>query len=161
MKRSIKLVIDASWEEIETIRTESSQFLASHSFAKEIVDAVTMIISELAENSIKYGSFTVPEHKVEVNVSLSADKITVEVINPFDESAHRHLKRLDKTIQWIRGYQDPFEAYIERMKEVSKKPLADEESGLGLVRIAYEGGAILDFFVNEDGMVNISTISRL
>ena len=47
------------------------------------------------------------------------------------------------------------------MKEVSRKPLADEESGLGLVRIAYEGGAILDFFVNEDGMVNISTISIL
>ncbi|MHA2220379.1 MAG: ATP-binding protein, partial [Candidatus Hodarchaeales archaeon] len=119
------------------------------------------IISELAENSIKYGSFADPEHKVEVNVSLSSDKITVEVINPYDETAHRHLKRLDKTIQWIRGYQDPFEAYIERMREVSRKPLTDEESGLGLVRIAYEGGAILDFFVNENGMVNISTISML
>jgi hypothetical protein len=161
MKRSIKLMIDANWEDIENIRTESSQFLASHSFSKEIVDAVTMIISELAENSIKYGSFVDPEHKVEVNVTLSSDKITVEVINPFDETAYRHLKRLDKTIQWIRGYQDPFEAYIERMKEVSRKPLTDEESGLGLVRIAYEGGAILDFFVNEDGMVNISTISML
>jgi hypothetical protein len=161
MKRAIKLMIDANWEDIEDIRTESSQFLASHSFSKEVVDAVTMIVSELAENSIKYGSFADPEHKVEVNVSLSADKITVEVINPFDETAYRHLKRLDKTIQWIRGYQDPFEAYIERMKEVSRKPLTDEESGLGLVRIAYEGGAILDFFVNEDGMVNISTISML
>lgn len=161
MKRSIKLMIDANWEDIENIRTESSQFLASHSFSKEIVDAVTMVISELAENSIKYGSFADPEHKVEVNVSLSSDKITVEVINPFDETAHRHLKRLDKTIQWIRGYQDPFEAYIERMKEVSRKPLTDEESGLGLVRIAYEGGAILDFFVTEDGMVNISTISMV
>jgi hypothetical protein len=161
MKRSIKLMIHANWEDIENIRTESSQFLASHSFSKEIVDAVTMIISELAENSIKYGSFADPEHKVEVSISLSSDKITVEVINPFDETAHRHLKRLDKTIQWIRGYQDPFEAYIERMKEVSRKPLTDEESGLGLVRIAYEGGAILDFFVNEDGRVNISTISML
>ncbi|MHC4459400.1 MAG: hypothetical protein ACYS0I_20350, partial [Planctomycetota bacterium] len=67
MKRSIKLMIDANWEKIENIRTESSQFLTSHSFSKEIVDAVTMIISELAENSIKYGSFADPEHKVEVN----------------------------------------------------------------------------------------------
>ncbi len=161
MKRSIKLMIDANWEDIETIRAESSRFLTSHRFSKDIVDAVTMIISELAENSIKYGSFADPEHKVEVNVSLAEDKIIVEVINPFNETAHRHLKRLDKTIQWIRGYQDPFEAYIERMKEVSRKPLTDEESGLGLVRIAYEGGAILDFFVNENGMVNISTISML
>ena len=161
MKRTIQLIIDANWEDIENLRTESGQFLSSHKLSKEIIDAVTMIISELAENSIKYGSYADPNRKVEVNLSLSSDKITVEVLNPFDESAHPHLKRLDKTIQWIRGYQDPFEAYIERMKEVSRKPLTDEESGLGLVRIAYEGGGILDFFVNEEGMVNISTISML
>jgi hypothetical protein len=161
MRRSIKLMLDANWEDIENLRTESGRFLSSHNLSNEIVDAVTMIISELAENSIKYGSFADPDRKVEINMSLSSDAITVEVINPFDETAHPHLKRLDKTIQWIRGYQNPFEAYIERMKEVSKKPLADEESGLGLVRIAYEGGAILDFFVNENGMVNISTISML
>jgi hypothetical protein len=37
--------------------------------------------------------------------------------------------------------------------------LEDEESGLGLARIAYEGKAILDFFV-LDNMLNVSAISK-
>jgi len=87
--------------------------------------------------------------------------VTIEVNNPVDESTSHDLRRLDRTIQWIRGYQDSFEAYIERMKEISKKPLKDEESGLGLVRIAYEGKAILDFFVRDDNMLNVSAVTRI
>jgi hypothetical protein len=71
------------------------------------------------------------------------------------------LSRLDQTIQWIRGYQDPFEAYIERIKEVSKKPLKDMESGIGLVRIAYEGKALLDFFVGDNNVLNVSVVSNI
>ena len=71
----------------------------------------------------------------------------------------KNLKILDKTIQWIRGFQNPLEAYTERLKEVSKKPLNDENSGLGLVRIAYEGKAILDFFVSENSLLNVSALT--
>jgi two-component sensor histidine kinase len=160
MQRSIKLTTKPIWQDIEKIRIRSNDFLTSHGLSIDTVSAVTMIISELVENSIKYGCFQNSKNKVEVNISIADDDITVEVINPFDDTVHAHLKRLDKTIQWIRGYQDPFEAYVERMKEVSRKPIADEESGLGLVRIAYEGGAILDFYLNDMGMLNVSTISK-
>jgi hypothetical protein len=98
-----------------------------------------------------------------VDIHQNENIITVEVINPIDPTdtgAHNHLKRMDKTVQWIRGYQDPFEAYVEKLKEVSRRPLNDEESGLGLVRIAYEGKAILDFFVSEEGSLNVSAVSN-
>ena len=72
-----------------------------------------------------------------------------------------NLSKLDKRIQWIRSFQDPFEAYIERIKEVSKKPLHDKESGIGLVRIAYEGNALLDFFVNDNSTVNVSAVTNI
>ena len=36
--------------------------------------------------------------------------------------------------------------------------MRDENSGLGLVRIAYEGDAILDFFVSDEGILNVSAI---
>jgi hypothetical protein len=78
-----------------------------------------------------------------------------------DEQVRSHLKKLDQTIQWIRGYQNPFQAYVERMKEVSVKALDDLESGLGLVRIAYEGKCILDFFVNEENMLAVSALLPL
>ena len=86
--------------------------------------------------------------------------ITIEVNNPIDKIIENHIKRLDKTIQWIRGYQDSFEAYVENLKIVSRKPLEDEESGIGLTRIAYEGRAILDFFV-DDNILNVSAVSKV
>jgi|GEM_PF-340761 len=161
MKRSIKLTVSPSWDEIERVRNESDEFLRSHMLPHDTVDALTMVISELIENGVKYGVFKSPENKMIVILNIGQSVITVEVINPVDETAHYHLTRLDRAIQWIRGHQDPFEAYIERLKEVSKRPLHDEESGLGLVRIAYEGGAILDFFVGEDNILNVSAVSNL
>ena len=47
------------------------------------------------------------------------------------------------------------------IKEVSKKPLKDAESGIGLVRIAYEGKALLDFFVGENSILNVSVVANI
>ena len=52
------------------------------------------------------------------------------------------------------------EAYLERMKEVSMQSLDHRESGLGLVRIAYEGHAILDFMVDQTRTLNVSAVRR-
>ncbi|MBW1690885.1 MAG: ATP-binding protein [Deltaproteobacteria bacterium] len=161
MKSSIKLIVDPNWDEIERVRNESNGFLKSYGLSDDIVHAITMVISELIENGLKYGVFKSPENRVIVDVYIGESIITVEVTNPVDESTYHHLRRLDKAIQWIRGYQDPFEAYTERLKEVAKKALHDKESGLGLVRIAYEGKAILDFFVGEDNILNVSAVSNL
>ena len=160
-KRSMKLTVKPNWEEIEEVRNSSSEFFRSHGFPGDAVNALTMVISELIENGIKYGNFKAPENKVVLTIHIGSRVVTVEVVNPVDETAHNHLKRLDRTIQWIRGYQDPFQAYTERIRAVSKRPLRDEESGLGLVRIAYEGKSILDFFVGDDNILNVSAVSIL
>lgn len=154
----MKLTVDPEWHEIESARGETELFLRSHGFTDDSTQTLIMVISELIENGIKYGNFKSPEDQVRVNVHMGPNRITIEVVNPVDEKAFHHLKKLDKTIQWIRGYQDPFEAYVEKLKEVSRKPFKDEESGLGLVRIAYEGQAILDFFVGDNGMLNVSAV---
>jgi len=161
MQRAIKLSVKPTWNEIEKARIESLQFLQSHGFSGDSIHSLTMVITELIENSIKYGYFDLRKDRVKVNISLDETNVTIEVSNPVTETTTDHLRRLDKTIQWIRGYQDPFEAYIERLKEVAKKPLKDEESGLGLVRIAYEGNGILDFFVSDDDLLNVSTVSNI
>lgn len=161
VKRSMKLTVKPNWEEIEQVRNSSSEFLRSHGFSGDAVNALTMVISELIENGIKYGNFKAPENKVILTIHIGSRVVTVEVVNPMDETAHVHLRRLDRTIQWIRGYQDPFQAYTERIRAVSKRPLRDKESGLGLVRIAYEGKSILDFFVGDDNVLNVSAVSIL
>jgi len=161
MDNSLNISFKADWDEIERVRKKGSNFLKNHGFSHDAIDSLIMVISELIENSIKYGNFKPPRSKVQVILYISKNLVTIEVNNPVDESTSHDLRRLDRTIQWIRGYQDSFEAYIERMKEISKKPLKDEESGLGLVRIAYEGKAILDFFVRDDNMLNVSAVTRI
>ncbi len=161
MKKSIEFKIKPDWDEIEKVRNESAEFLQSHELSDDTIHSLSMIISELIENGIKYGNFKVVANKVAVVINIDHNTVTIEVFNPVDESTLKHLSRLDRTIQWIRGYQDPFEAFINRIKEVSQKPLHDDESGIGLVRIAYEGNALLDFFVGDNNMLNVSVVSNL
>jgi len=161
MKKSIEFKIKPEWDEIEKIRNESAEFLQANELTDDTIHSLSMIISELIENGIKYGNFKMVENRVAVIINIDRNTVTIEVLNPVDENADKHLSRLDKTIQWIRGYQDPFEAYIERIKEVSKKPLKDAESGIGLVRIAYEGKALLDFFVGENSILNVSVVANI
>lgn len=157
----IKLKVVPEWDNIENIRNESAEFFHSHKLTDEAIYSLSMIISELIENGIKYGNFMMEENVLTVVINIKNDTITIEVLNPIDDKSFENLAKLDKAIQWIRGFQDPFEAYIERLKKVSKKPLRDRASGIGLVRIAYEGNALLDCVVSENNILNVSAIANL
>ena len=161
MSSTRKWAIDPNWDEIEQVSSESIEFLSSNHIDEDTVQMFNMVICELVENSLKYGDFSSSEKKVDIEVSISKKMATVEVRNLFRKEMRPHLERLDKTIQWIRGFQDPFQAYLEKLKEISRKPLDDEESGLGLARIAYEGQAIIDFFVGDDDQLNVSAVSDI
>jgi hypothetical protein len=82
-------------------------------------------------------------------------------MNPVDESCRTRLEELDRAIQFIRGYQDPFEAYMVMKKMSPKQKRHGEAEGLGLAEIAYEGNATLDFFISEDNILNLSAVKRL
>lgn len=161
MKNNFRLDISPNWEEIEPTQARCADFLIDRGLAREAVDSIIMVIGELVENGIKYGSYSASEEELIIEVSLDGNLLSVEAINPIDDRTTPHLRDLDSRIQWIRGFQDPFEAFVERIRIVSKKPLEDRASGLGLVRIAYEGRAILDFFTNEDDTLNVSAVMHL
>jgi hypothetical protein len=120
-----------------------------------------MVVCELVENGIKYGLFHNDSDVVRVRLRVAQDKFSVQVTNPVGKVSESHLNDLDRTIQWVRGFQDPFEAYIERMKAISREPLDIDKSGLGIVRITYEGRAALDFFVEEDNTLSVSAVSDI
>jgi len=85
----------------------------------------------------------------------------VEVRQAVEKSFQRQLDELDKTIQWIRVYGDPFEPYMKKLREECENPNNHKANGIGLARIAYEAGAILDFFVSEDNILNLSAVRNL
>jgi hypothetical protein len=161
LTKHLTIRLTAEWAEIERARLESERFLAENGVDHDMAQSLSMVICELLENSMKYGAHSAGSPNVVLDIDLEEESAIIEVSNPFDDTARPHLRRLDRRIQWIRGFADPFEAYVERLKQVSRRPMDDDESGLGLVRIAYEGKAILDFVVAEDGYLNVSAVSEL
>jgi hypothetical protein len=158
MAQALALTVTPSWDSLDTIREETQKVLGQEGFNEDIQDSIVMIISELAENAVKYGHFHNSKKDIRATIDISRNEITVEVQSPVDEEDSPHFKRLDKTIQWIRGYQNPFEAYIERIRDISIRPVSDRESGLGLVRIAYEGQSVLDFYVDDKYYISVSAV---
>jgi len=158
MSDSMRLSIPPAWDEIHAAREKTARFLHDQSVDDEAVTAVSMVVCELGENAAKYGTFEREGAGIDVVVSVAPANVTVEVRHPVSADAAPWLQRLDRTIQWIRGFQDPFEAYLERLKEVSVQTLESPESGLGLVRIAYEGQSVLDFFVHENNVLAVSAV---
>jgi hypothetical protein len=145
------------WEELEIIRQYISEFSKNNSLSRDDTDSLVMVSSELVENALKYGDFD-RLNKVEFSAQIKNHKVILEVKNPINSLSSEMLRNLDSNIQWIRGYQNPYEAYIERLKLISGKELKIGESGLGLVRIAYEGKSIIDFYVNEDNILSVSAV---
>ncbi len=161
MNNEIRMSIKPEWDNIEDVRVQTETFLKMQKIQEDVMDAVIMNISELLENAIKYGNFNNGINDIIASISISERDITVEVKSPVKDEDDRHFRRLDKIVQWVRGYQNPFEAYIEKIKEVSLQPIDDNQSGLGIVRIAYEGQSIIDFFVNDDNIISVSAVYHL
>jgi hypothetical protein len=156
--KSLSIDLKPDWSELDKISDILQNFLDNSTFTRDDYDAVKMVTTELVENGIKYGYFPSNESGIKLSLKKKKNRVLIEVKNQIKDSELEHLRRLDAKIQWIRGYQNPFEAYVERLKEISNKNLAEGESGLGLVRIAYEGQSILDFYVNEDNLLAVSAV---
>lgn len=157
MTTSCSYEIPPDWDAIDGVREQVIAYLRGRSEEASVVDAIAMVVTELTENAIKYGRFQ-PDARVSVSLDVTDHAITVEVRNPTSNEDMVQLGRLDRTIQWIRGYQDPFEAYLARLQEVSMQHPDSSESGLGLVRVAYEGESSLDFYLGEGGTLSVSAV---
>jgi hypothetical protein len=119
--------------------------------------SLCMVVQELLENAVKYGAFRPGRNSIRLGVTSRSDTLTVEVRTPLEPDSSQ-LERLDRMVQWIRGFQSPFEAYVERLKEVASRSYATGESGLGLVRVAYEGQCILDFYTDDSNVLSMSAV---
>lgn len=146
------------WDAIKAIWDECQGYLQSKAVDTDTSYSLSMVTQELLENAVKYGHFDPGRAEgVKLSIEVSPREVIIEVKSP-TASDPLQLKKLDDTIQWIRGFQNPFEAYVERLKEVSAQPYTAGESGLGLARVAYEGQCILDFYVDESDTLALSAV---
>ena len=160
MSPTLALSLTPEWSGVDRVRRETARFLVEQRLSDTARDAVVMVACELTENAAKYGDFQSATDGIDVSILIRRSTITVEVRNPISPEAADRLFKLDGMVQWIRGFQDPFEAYLDRLKAISAQTLDYHESGLGLVRIAYEGQSVLDF-VFDHHRVAVSAVHHL
>ncbi len=154
---SLALRIDPEWDAIKSAWDPCRALLARVGFDDDETYQLAMVAQELLENAVKHGEFR-PGERIAFEVAAGPDDVTLEVKSRVAGDAN--LRRFDRMIQWIRGFQDPFEAYVSRMKTVSAQPYSNGESGLGLTRIAYEGRCVIDFYVDDDNTLAVSAVYR-
>src|SRR5687767_3194391 len=116
MEPRLELQVQPHWDELDRVRESIADFLRGHRLERDAVDALSMVACELAENAIKYGAYG-DGTRFHVSVSHNRSSILIEVRNPIEAGAGQNLTVMDRMIQWIRGRQDPFEAYLARLQE--------------------------------------------
>ncbi len=154
----LDLAVAPDWDAIKGTWDSCLKTLVDGGLTPDEGYQLAMVAQELLENAVKYGSFRHGE-RLSLTIQVSAEDVVIEVKSRVGVD-DAHLRQFDKRVQWIRGFQDPFEAYVERMKIVSAQPFSHHESGLGLTRIAYEGRSTIDFYVDEDDTLAVSAVYR-
>ncbi len=142
----VELHIPPEWSRIDPVRQAVGLCVAAVLGSEDLRDALGMVCAELLENAIKYGRSDPRGVRLVLRQSAQDNQqvVTLSVINAVESASH-HLAVLRQRIDWIRGYDSPAEAYMAALTTVYERAEAQGgEGGLGLVRIAYEGGCQLD-----------------
>jgi len=151
---SIDLPVRNDWRNVDLMRSSIQSCFTAVFRDLDGCHAMSMITGELLENAMKYGHWGEREQVFRLRITGDSSHATIVVENPATRTSG-HVERLQKCIDWIRGFGNPRDAYRARLREI-----ADADPGqsrqLGLVRVAYEGGGLLS--CNFDGSVVVVTV---
>lgn len=159
MDRSLQMRLNPEWDGIGNAWDPCARLFDANGLTSDEGYGLCMVARELLENAVKYGSYSEGEPKIELAVEVAPQEVTVEVKSPVGVGSD-DLQLFDRTVQWIRGFQDPFEAYVERLKLASAHAWGSGKGGLGLTRIAYEGHCTVDFYLDASNVLAVSAVWR-
>jgi len=148
---NIDLPVRSEWKNVDLLRSSVQNCLTTILSDTDGCHAIAMIVAELLENAIKHGDWTgeespdVPAFRLRV-WSEGNNHALVSVENPIKPDAAAELGRI---LDSIRTAGSADEAYRARLLEVAANPQSGV-SGLGLVRVAYEGNCTLRAEHSED-----------
>jgi hypothetical protein len=147
---AFSISIDPVWGTAREIRAKVGALLISYS--AELRLAVMMTTSELLENAIKYGESVARAPRIVFSLGLADGVIRVETVNGCSD--HGKVQRLQARLQRMAIAEDPKALYLSSIRELPASAAQSGGSGLGLYRIAAEGGFTLSCHY-EDGVVGV------
>jgi hypothetical protein len=162
MKNSIAFKLKPIGNEIAKVGEKGKDFLKSHGFSDDTVQMQIMVIKELIKSGKTFDNQRPSGNEMSVHIFIEENTIIAEVKKPVNETTHdNQLQKLDETIQWIRGYRDPYTPFMMIARKSSDNYNDSKSNSFGLAKIAYEAGAVLDFYVSEDNILNLSAVRHV
>ncbi|HOV15761.1 MAG TPA: DUF6272 family protein, partial [Spirochaetota bacterium] len=144
----LDITFGPKWDYIPVTRTYIETFLSINIEDKLKITKISMSASELLENAVKYSN----KDGIRLIIKKSENKHSIELIVYNFAKKDDAIKLMDYVNQ-INSVEDKFIFYVEKMKEPANKK--EGKSGLGLARIAYEGGATIKIAYTEDKQSNV------
>jgi hypothetical protein len=148
------------WDYIFETAKSVQDFLKSKQLSDLIVENLMMILMELLENAVKYGKYDSSYPQIDYLIKCNSNSVEIIVKNPISGIDKNRINKLIELINRINNKDDPYEAYLERLNHMSSNKLDDGESGLGLLRISYEGRSILSV-AKEDNIITVKALFML
>ncbi len=139
-KDHMELSFGPRWTYISCVRGFVAHFFAIGLEDKIHAERISLAVSELLENAVKYSAGT--DTTVSASILEQTNKVVACVEN---ESTQEYINELQGEIKNI-CKKDPEEAYMAKLMEAANR--TDGKSQLGLARVRYETGATLTVSVN-------------
>lgn len=152
----VAMSIADDWERVELVREAVARCVAATYGDDDLRDALSMVAAELLENAVKYG-----HAGASIAFRLEdAGELAVTVTNAV-ETGSPDAAKLKERLDWLHTFADPAQAYLETMAEVFKSGKVDDStSGLGLLRVAYEGGCSVECDLSDPACVTVRARRR-
>lgn len=151
----LELPIEQDWRTIEWLRCSMLERLSAAYGDREGAQRIGMVVSELLENAVKFGLWSRQDSlagRASLRVESAGRTLAVTVSNPVDAANPGVLELLER----LRDIDQttPEEAYLARIQSLLSDPAAGP-GGLGLLRMAYEGGCRISADVKAGGVLHV------
>ena len=156
----IEVPIRPEWRNVDLLRTSILTCLAAVFHSEDLSHTVSMVAGELIANAIKFGDWRSDESSFRLHVHGDREELAVEVSNPYPADSDGP-RRVQSIIETLGEYATAKDAYTARLRELGEMPMGANESRLGLLRIAYEGGCDLQALDDPNNVLRIRATTPL
>lgn len=153
---ALEISVPARWERIDPMREAVGLAVLAHFGDDDLRDALAMACEELLENAVKYGR---PGANLSLSLRRDGRALRLAVTNSVDEGT-AHVVKLCDQIDWIRGFPSAADAYRAALERVYTRTDRGE-TGLGIARVAYEGGCALACDLSVPGRLTVTAVRDL
>ena len=137
----VELHFPAEWGRIESIRAAVALCVRAAIGQQDLDDTMSMVVAELLENAVKYG---LPSPSSVVFTLVDEGSQLVVTVTNLVPPGSQHIGALHDRLTWIDSFSHPSEAYLAALRQIYEETEERTSGGLGMVRVAYEGGCRIE-----------------